>query len=115
MSKRNVAAAVVTRAEIDHIRERVEDLEDALELNAAAANADKRDYLPAQLVKRMISGESPVRVWREHRGMTAKGLAEASGVSAAYLSQIETGAKPGSVKALAALAKALNVTVDDLV
>ena len=115
MSKRRVEAGIVARAEFDALLERIEDLEDALELGAAAANAEKRDYLPVELVKRMIAGESPIRIWREHRGMTAKALAEASGVSAAYLSQIETGGKPGSVKALAALAKALDVAVDDLI
>lgn len=26
------------------------------------------NYLPVELVERMLAGESPVRIWREHRG-----------------------------------------------
>jgi len=35
-------------------------------------------------------------------------------VDPAYLSQIETGKKPGSVRALASLARALRIDLDDL-
>ncbi len=79
----------VTRAEFDALIERIEDLEDAIDLRAAASAAGTRDYLFVNLVKRMIAGESRVRLWREHRGMTARALAEEAGVNAAYLSQIE--------------------------
>ena len=41
--------------------------------------------------------------------------ATAADINAVYLSQIETGKRTGSAKTLAALAKALQVTVDDLI
>ena len=44
----------------------------------------------------MWDGESPVRVWREMRGMKAADLAAAVDVSRSYLSAIERGAKQGS-------------------
>jgi transcriptional regulator with XRE-family HTH domain len=37
-----------------------------------------------------------------------------TGVSTAYLSQIETGRKPGSFDAMAKLARALGVAMEDL-
>ena len=49
-----------------------------------------------------------------HRRMTQNELAAAN-IHAVYLSQIETGKRTGSTKTLAAIAKALNVAVDDLI
>ncbi len=113
-----MTARTITRAEYEALRRRIEALEDALDsklLADAARTNVAGDYLPARLVKRMLGGEHPVRVWREHRSLTAGALAAAAGVAPAYLSEIETGKKPGSVKALGALARVLAVAVDDLV
>jgi DNA-binding Xre family transcriptional regulator len=81
-------------------------------LGKAAARAD---YLPAKLVRRLIDGETPLLIWRAHRGLTGHQLAERSGVPQSYISEIERAVKPGSVQALAKLARALGVSVDDLV
>ena len=70
---------------------------------------------PQRLRQRLIAGESPVRVWREYRGLSGKELAAQAGVSAPFLSQIETGAREGSIGLIAKIAKALRVTIDDLV
>jgi DNA-binding XRE family transcriptional regulator len=110
MSRRDT----VTRAEFEALAARVEDLQDVVLLARAEAAAADREYLPAKMVERIISGENRVRLWRQHRGLTEKALARAAGVDAAYLSQIETGKKPGSVAAFKKLAKALRVKVDDL-
>ena len=60
-------------------------------------------------------GEHPVRVWRDYRGMKSGELAVAAGLAASYLSSIENGKKPGSVKAMKRIAAALNISVDDLI
>ena len=70
--------------------------------------------MPIELTKRLIAGGVPVRVWREHRGFSARALAARAGISPAYLSQIETGKKPGSFDAMAKLARALAVDMEDL-
>ena len=94
---------------------------DEYELLRAAADEDATDaaiiqhvlddpdqtWAPADLVRRIAEGEHPVRVWRTHRGMTARALAAAAGIPSSYLSAIERGVKPGSVKALKSLATAL--------
>lgn len=90
------------------------DGEHARRVEAAAARGET-EYLPVEMVKRMAKGESPVAVWREHRGLKQNTLAEAAGISKTYLNEIEAGKKPGSVAALRALAKALKVSIDDLV
>ena len=50
-----------------------------------------------------------IRVLRTERGLERKDLAERSGLSYAYLSEIETGKKRASSKALFAIAEALGV------
>ena len=75
----------------------------------------RRNVRRRELVRRIVEGEHPVRAWRTHRGMTARSLAVAAGIPSSYLSAIERGVKPGSVKALKGLATALDVPLDDLV
>lgn len=58
--------------------------------------------------------ESPVKIVRKHRGLTQAELAKASGLSRPYLTEIETGKKDGSIRAIKALAEALDVTVGQL-
>ena len=62
-----------------------------------------------------LPGENPIRVYREHRRMTQKEVAKAAGISPLYLSQIERATRTGSVATLAAIAKALDVELDDLI
>jgi DNA-binding Xre family transcriptional regulator len=111
----------LTRAEYEALIERLEDAEDlaavaAAEAREAALGKEKAraDHLPIELVRRLSAGEHPVRVWRVHRGLGRDALAAAAGVAPSYLSEIETRRKPGSFGALAKLAAALRVSLDDL-
>lgn len=77
--------------------------------------AGEEELLPAEMVDRILDGENPIRVWRDHRGFSVKGLAEKAGIAPAYLSQLETGKRDGTLATVKKLADALGVTVDDLV
>lgn len=79
------------------------------------ADAEGGESFPAEVVDRLLAGQNPIRVYRDHRGMTQGALAAAAGIHPVYLSQIETGKRTGSAKTLAAIAEALGVTVDDLI
>lgn len=74
----------------------------------------EEETLPAELVDCLLNGANPIKVWREHRGMTQEVLASEAGISKAYLCQLETGKRQGAVKTLRAIAKKLGVTVEDL-
>jgi ribosome-binding protein aMBF1 (putative translation factor) len=76
--------------------------------------AGEEEAIPAEFVKRLISGESPVRVFRELRGLSHKDLAAQAAVRAAYLSQIESRARVGKIAAMRRLANALRISLDDL-
>lgn len=106
---------VMSRDSFDEIVARLEEAADRRAFDEIRAGTRPEDYLPAELVDRLIAGESAVRIWREHRALTMGALAEKAGISPSYLSEIETGKKPGSTKALKALAEALEVDLDDLV
>ncbi|CAO4148379.1 helix-turn-helix domain-containing protein [Methylorubrum extorquens] len=77
--------------------------------------AGEEELVPASVVERLVSGENRVRVWREHRGLSGAALAKQAGLAQAYLSQIETGAREGTVETYGKLASALSVSLDDLV
>lgn len=70
--------------------------------------------IPADVAHRIADGENPVRVWRDHRGLKAVALARKAGISPAYLSEIETGKKEGTFRTMAALARHLEISLDDL-
>ena len=102
-------------AEYEALRNAVdEDAMDAAIIRRALEGPDQ-ELAPFGLVKHIAGEEHPVRVWREFRGLKPSQLAGASGVAASYLSGIENGKKPGSVKAMKRIAEALNVLVNDLV
>ena len=107
--------AVVPRAEYEALRNAVdEDAMDAAIIQRVLKDPDQ-ELVPFELVKRIAGGEHPVRVWRDYRSMKASDLAAGAGIAASYLSDIENGKKPGSVKAMKRIADALNVTVNDLI
>jgi transcriptional regulator with XRE-family HTH domain len=47
--------------------------------------------------------------------MTIKSLAQSAGIAPAYLSQLETGQRDGTIETMKKLAATLKVTLDDLV
>lgn len=96
--------------------EDAEMLEDIRDYDAAlAAVVEGEELIPAEVVYALLDGENPVRVWREFRGLSQAALAEQAGISAAYLSQIESGKRDGTAEVLAKLAAVLGITLDDLV
>lgn len=92
--------------------------EDRADLQAAEAAARRRDagedYLPAAMVDRLMAGESALRVWRQHRGLSGMALADRSGVHKAAISRIESGKRIGRPQTWRALATALGVDPTDI-
>ena len=100
---------------------RLEDLEDLAAVEERLAYEEnvgkevaRRDYLTGDEMKRILDDESPVKVWREKRGLSQRELAEQAGVSSSYLAEIETGKKPGSAEALRKLSRALAIPMENL-
>ena len=107
--------AVLPLADYERLLELVEDHAD----ENAAARAEKRrlddeEYVPAELVDRILAGESPLRVWRQHRGLTLEDVAKRVGVATATVSRLETGAMKSAPGMWRKLAAALDVAVEDI-
>ena len=77
--------------------------------------AGEEELVPSAIVDRILNGENRIRVWREHRGLTSKALAEKAEIAQGFLSQIETGRREGTIETLRKIAAALSLTIDDLV
>ncbi len=106
---------VIRRAEYERLRAAADEEATDVAIIERVLDDPDQTWAPADLIRRIADGEHPVRVWRSHRGMTARALAAAAGIPSSYLSAIERGVKPGSVKALNSLATALDVPLDELV
>lgn len=106
----------ITKAEYERLLEAAEDLADIAAYDRAKAVLASGDdeLIPAEFANRLITGESPVRVYREFRGLSQVALSEASGVNRVQIANIESGAKRGSIDTLKKLAGALGVSLDDL-
>jgi mRNA interferase RelE/StbE len=107
----------ITRAEYDRLRLAAEELDELQAYDGVQADlaSGADELIPADFAKRMIGGESPVRVYRELRKMNQSRLADSAGVNRVQLIDIEAGRKNGSVETLRKLANALGVTIDDLI
>jgi hypothetical protein len=93
------------------------DLEELIEDRLAEATYHRtrdQETVPDAVVARLIEGQNPITVWREHRGMTLRALAEATGLDPGYLSQLENRKRVGPVATMKKLAAALRLNLDDL-
>lgn len=111
------AFAVLPIDEYRRLLDLAEDAKDAEALHRGAKRyaSGKQETIPAEVVDRLLAGESPIRVWREHRGLTAAVLAEMIGVTPAHISKLETGKGEPSIGLLKKLAAVLDVDIESLV
>ena len=110
--------AVVPIDEYKKLLELAEDVEDVRAYDRAMGELDRGEdeLIPGDVASRLLlDGEHPLKVWREFRKLTQEDLADQAGVTKSYISQIESGDKPGSVALLKRISAALDVDVDDLV
>ena len=108
--------AVISYDDYKHYLELLEDEADArtvAEFHEAYV-AGREFMVPDEIMRRELAGESPVKLWREHRGLTQQELANLAGISKPYLSQIETGKRQGTIDTLSAIARSLDVPLDAL-
>ena len=101
--------------EFEHLQDNTEMLEDILAYQEAEKKNAGHESFPASVVHPIIYGENPIMIYRKYRKMTQVQLAEKVGIARAYLAQLETGKKQGSVEVLKKIASTLNLDLDDIV
>lgn len=104
-------------AEYERLIEAAEDLRDSeiAEHSRREIDAGTEELLTHAEVKEMLAAKTPLAFWRKKRSMTQAALATATGVAQGFLSEIESGQKPGTAATLKKIADALRITVDDLI
>ena len=109
--------AVLPYEEYLALLEQAEMLEDIRDYDAAKAALEngEDELIPSEVVFAILDGEHPIKVWREYRGLTQQQLADKVKISKPYLSQIETGKRTGTTDVLSTIAKALDVSLDEVV
>ena len=107
---------VIPESEWLAIQELLEDREDlaAIDEFQRKLAAGEEEFIPSEMVDRLLSGENLIRVWREYRGLDVSALAEKADISPGYLAEVEAGNGVLSESQLARVATALDLTVDDL-
>jgi transcriptional regulator with XRE-family HTH domain len=103
------AFAVIPIEEWHRIQEIIEDRADIAAVRAYQASPG--ESFPDAVLGALLDGVHPVRVFREHRGLTQADLAKAAGTSAVYVSQIERGERPAGRRLLPRIAEALRVDI----
>jgi DNA-binding XRE family transcriptional regulator len=109
---------ILSRKEFDALTaERDEDARDAARANRVLAEltAGNETLLTDAELSQLLAAKTPLAFWRKHRGLTQQALSKLSGVAQGFLSEIENGGKTGDVQTIARIAKALGVSIDDLV
>ena len=109
--------AVLPYEEYLQLLEQAELLEDIRDFDAISAAIERGDeeLIPAEVVYAILDGENPIKVWREYRGLTQQQLSDKAGISKPYLSQIETGKRTGTTEILSAIAKSLDVSLEEVI
>ncbi len=107
---------VVPMEQLKRLMDDAEMLADVRALDAAKARIERGEdeLIPLEITERRIAGESAVKIWREHRGLTQEDLAKASKVSRSMIAAIEAKHKTGGVATLKKLAVALKIDLDHL-
>jgi DNA-binding XRE family transcriptional regulator len=109
--------AVVPYEAYMQLVEQAEALQDIRDYDSVkvALECGEEELIPSGVVYAILDGGNPIKVWRQYRRLTQHALAEKADISVPYLSQLETAKRKGSIKVLTAIAKALNVSLDDIV
>lgn len=96
------AFAVLPYDEYAALRELAEDAADCAALARFARRHARGEEatVPMEVIDRIMAGENALRVWREHRGMTAAQLAAAVSITPAHISKLESAKGEPSVTLL---------------
>jgi transcriptional regulator with XRE-family HTH domain len=110
---------ILSRAEYDALTtgRSDEDAADVAHANRILAELAKgsETLLTSEQADELLAAKTPLAFWRKHRGLTQGALSKLVGVAQGFISEIENGSKTGDVQTLAAVARTLEISLDDLV
>ncbi len=106
----------ISKQEYDRLIAAAELLDDIQTYDAAktAVEHSNGEAIPHDFMKTLVNADSPLRAWREYRGLSQYQLADRADVNRVQIIDIEKGKSNGSIATMKKLAAALNVTLDDI-
>ncbi len=109
--------AVLPVADYERLVELAEETEDirAAEEAERRLAAGEEEYVPAEILDRLLAGESPLKIWRQYRGLGGAELADKVGTTHASISRIENGSQNPPAAMWRKLATVLKVDIDDII
>ncbi|SMN14177.1 Phage-related transcriptional regulator [Bathymodiolus heckerae thiotrophic gill symbiont] len=115
--KNNEEYAVIPMTDYKFMHLLKEDFNDALLIEKVKQEIKlgNDELIPLDIMKRLLSNESNLKIWREYRSLTPKILSDKTGVSLSIISKIENNKQKIDVPKLTKFATALNVNLDDLI
>ena len=108
---------ILSRDEYDRLIAADEDMKDAKtarRIIEQIASGEETVLTEAELDE-FLKAKTPLSFWRKKRRMTQADLAKAADIAQGFISEIESGQKPGTPATLKKIAQALNIKIDDLV
>jgi ribosome-binding protein aMBF1 (putative translation factor) len=105
---------ILSRKEYDRLL--VAANEDAADAAVAKrAIARNEETLSEAEMDELLAARTPLAFWRKKRGLTQTDLAKAAKIAQGFLSEIESGLKTGDVTVLQRIARALEISLLELV
>ncbi|MFD1103463.1 helix-turn-helix transcriptional regulator [Sphingobium olei] len=113
-----IAGQKIAMLPMDDYQRLVDIAEDKADVHASI-EAERRaregeEYIPSEILDRILAGENALRVWRNYRGLTQGVLGGQVGCTSEHLSMVETGRRQASAQLWRRLAAALSVDLDDI-
>jgi DNA-binding XRE family transcriptional regulator/PHD/YefM family antitoxin component YafN of YafNO toxin-antitoxin module len=107
---------IMSTADYDRLVELEEDARDVAISEKALADyrAGRSETFTSEEINEYLAARNLVAFWRKRRGLTQGALAKAVGISQGFVAQIEGGKRVGDIRLHRRLAKALGVSVDEL-
>jgi DNA-binding XRE family transcriptional regulator len=108
---------ILSRDEYDRLIAAPEDSTDAKTARRAIAQiaSGAEAVLSESELDEFLKAKTPLSFWRKKRRMTQADLAKATDIAQGFISEIESGQKPGTPATLKKIAQALNIKIDDLI
>jgi hypothetical protein len=94
--------AVIPVAEWRRIKAMIDELEDIRALDVALSKPNRR-MIPFEVTSAILDGASPIRAWREHRGLSLDNLAKSAGIGTFRLTNLEAGTRKAAANELRSL------------
>ena len=108
---------ILSRDEYDRLIAPPEDRTDDKTARGAIAQiaSGAEAVLSESELDEFLKAKTPLSFWRKKRRMTQADLAKATDIAQGFISEIESGQKPGTPATLKKIAQALNIKIDDLI